>query len=593
MSILLLLEECHPHSRPGLIAEGGVVYVHAARTRPKAGLNQAIYQGKKKVMETKSNKIPRNWRHRATKFGGLSVALLIAGFAWGQLSTQGRQPEKRRDQNVELAMKIRHPFTLVAVGDMLQMVPFSRNIDPDIQFLMKIMREADMTVANAENMTMDMDNYTGTTSHHQAPKEVADDWVNMGIKMVTKANNHTWDLGEAGLYQHLRELERVGIIHVGTGRTMLEARMARYAGTPKGTVGLIGIYTESSQLSAAPTGRVVPVTPEQMKQLSAIRDSIMARRTEVENRFEPPRDPEGTLTLFGVKFGIGVAPAAPGLPRQREAGASQSNTLRLTTYNGVTAEQMAQLRAIAGDAGTGDTLSAFGVMFRVTPKPGEYSYEMNQQDHRDILREVRTGKQFSDFLVVAAHWHQNRFAFQSYSFDHYPADFQIKLAHDVIDQGADAFVAHGVHTLKGVEIYKGKPIFYGVSNFVVQEQMYQSWRDARGGGGTKPPTPLTGPIVGDGEVNEALWEWMQQPDNFEVLLTSSHYEKGQLAEVRLYPVDVGGPDRPGSQLGIPRKPAPRVANRILEKVAEYSKPFGAKITIENGVGIIRAGEAKP
>ena len=80
--------------------------------------------------------------------------------------------------------------------------------------------------------------------------------------------------------------------------------------------------------------------------------------------------------------------------------------------------------------------------------------------------------------------------------------------------------------------------------------------------------------------------WTLSPFH-EALLTSSHYENGQLIEVRLYPVDCGGPDRPGSQLGNPKRPSPAVARRILEDVAEYSKPFGTKIAIENGVGIIR------
>ena len=45
----------------------------------------------------------------------------------------------------------------------------------------------------------------------------------------------------------------------------------------------------------------------------------------------------------------------------------------------------------------------------------------------------------------------------------------MQFAHQTIDNGADAFVGHGVHTLRGMEIYKGKPIFYGVSNFFYQD----------------------------------------------------------------------------------------------------------------------------
>ena len=45
------------------------------------------------------------------------------------------------------------------------------------------------------------------------------------------------------------------------------------------------------------------------------------------------------------------------------------------------------------------------------------------------------------------------------------ADFIIPMARRWIDAGADAFVGHGPHTLRAIEIYKGKPIFYSLGNF--------------------------------------------------------------------------------------------------------------------------------
>jgi capsule synthesis protein PGA_cap len=525
--------------------------------------------------------------------GATSLQLPVAQ---AQNALSAPPPPKLRDQRLELALKINQPFTLVAVGDMLQMVPISRSNDPDVQFLMELMRNADMTIANNENTIVDKETFTGPISHMETPRIVADDWANMGIKMMTKANNHTWDDGEEGVWADFHELSRVGIVHVGVDRDMTEARLARYAATPKGTVGLIGIYADSSQLFGLPTGRTVTVTDEQLRQLRAIRDSIVARRSEVSNPIVvPPPGPQGQVDVFGVLFKTASAaeaadPATAALAKRvaehyarMENIKAKANTLRLTTYNGVTREQLKQLAAIAGEPIKGDTLSAFGIEFKVSAKPGEYHYEMNVQDEREILREMRTGKQFSDFAAATIHWHQNRFAYQHYSFDHYPPDYQVKFAHDIIDQGADAFIAHGVHTIKGVEIYKGKPIFYGVSNFVVHEQIFASWRDT----GSQPPVSLDGPIVGQGEVNEKQWAWMQHPDNFEALLTSSHYENGKLKEVRIYPVDVGGPDRPGSQLGTPKRPSPAVAQQILEHVVEYSRPFGTKISIEQGVGVIR------
>ncbi len=41
----------------------------------------------------------------------------------------------RPDQKSELAMKIKKPFTVVGVGDLLEFQPFSNNEDPDVQFV--------------------------------------------------------------------------------------------------------------------------------------------------------------------------------------------------------------------------------------------------------------------------------------------------------------------------------------------------------------------------------------------------------------------------------------------------------------------------
>jgi poly-gamma-glutamate capsule biosynthesis protein CapA/YwtB (metallophosphatase superfamily) len=532
----------------------------------------------------------------------LAVALLgaTAGASVAQNALTSPPPPVRRDQAVELSVKIKQPFTVVGVGDMLHMIPISKSNDPDVQYLMDVLRKADVTVADNENTVVNHTTFRGPIGHMEAPASVADDWGNMGIDMMTKANNHTFDLGEEGLWADFKELDRVGIVHVGVDRNLTEARQAGYVATPKGIVGLVGVYADNGrEILGLPVNGVVAVTADQLKQLRAMRDSIVARRGEVPNPImAPPPDPPGSTTVFGITFkaesGAQVeaeTAAMAKLIKEHDARhgviTAKINTLGLKTFYGVTAPQMAQLRAIAGDKGGGDTLLAWGVNFRITPKPGEFSYEMNPQDERDILREVRTGAQASDIQVATIHWHQNRFAFQHYSFDHYPADFEIKFAHDTIDQGADVFIGHGVHTIKGVEIYKGKPIFYGVSNFALMEQRFGSWRDTGG----LPPAPLTGPIKGEGENNEDRWYWMSQSPNFEALVASSHFENGKLTEVRIYPVDLGyekdGLTRPGSQLGIPKRPSPAVAREILQHVIEYSKPFGTKIEIEDGVGVIR------
>lgn len=46
------------------------------------------------------------------------------------------------------------------------------------------------------------------------------------------------------------------------------------------------------------------------------------------------------------------------------------------------------------------------------------------------------------------------------------ADYEIDLARAAIDAGARAVVGHHAHILRGVEVYRGRPIFHGLGNFV-------------------------------------------------------------------------------------------------------------------------------
>jgi len=497
------------------------------------------------------------------------------------------------DQSVELAMKIKQPFTVVGVGDLLEFQPFSRNQDPNIQFFVQLLQSADLTIGDLENEMFDFDNF-GHYGGNLGTKEVADDWARIGIDMVSRANNKPTT--GPGLWEDFRQVERVGIVHMGVAKTLPEARMARYLSTAKGLVGMVGISSDGGTDACCAGGANVTVTPAQLAQVKAMKASIVARRDEVEVPIDMPEpDPAGAVNLFGVTFSTASGSRADnasgrGGRGERPAGAEDGvkNSIRLTLFHGVTAEQMSQLRGIAADTGTGPDLHAFGTQFRVMDRPGEHSFDMNPADFKEVLTQIRTGKQASDFMASNFHWHQNRYDFQHYSYDHFPADFEITFAHAAIDQGDDFFLAQGVHTIKGVEIYKGKPIFYGVSNFVFQSAIMPQGK-GRAPGGESPfgrranAGEPADAIVGEHET-QGFW---QLTPNLEALVAWSHFENGKLTEVRIYPVDLGQTPRVGSRLGIPTKPSPAVAKKILDEVIEYSKPFGTKIVVEDGVGVIR------
>ena len=70
----------------------------------------------------------------------------------------------------------------------------------------------------------------------------------------------------------------------------------------------------------------------------------------------------------------------------------------------------------------------------------------------DDLRALRSR---ADIVVASHHWGLFEDVF----------DYQVEIAHAAIDAGADVVVGHGPHYACAVEIYRGKPIFYGLGSF--------------------------------------------------------------------------------------------------------------------------------
>lgn len=77
----------------------------------------------------------------------------------------------------------------------------------------------------------------------------------------------------------------------------------------------------------------------------------------------------------------------------------------------------------------------------------------------DLIKgDIGQFRPFNDFIIVSIHW--------GVEYSDYPIDDQIDMAHSIIDSGADAIIGHHPHIFQGIEIYKGKPIFYSLGNFV-------------------------------------------------------------------------------------------------------------------------------
>jgi hypothetical protein len=84
----------------------------------------------------------------------------------------------------------------------------------------------------------------------------------------------------------------------------------------------------------------------------------------------------------------------------------------------------------------------------------------------EVMREdVERLRPEVDLIVVSPHWGKEYIAT--------PEPWQVEYAHAAVDAGADIVVGGHAHWPKGVEVHGGKPIFYGVGNFLFD----QSWSE--------------------------------------------------------------------------------------------------------------------
>jgi poly-gamma-glutamate capsule biosynthesis protein CapA/YwtB (metallophosphatase superfamily) len=73
----------------------------------------------------------------------------------------------------------------------------------------------------------------------------------------------------------------------------------------------------------------------------------------------------------------------------------------------------------------------------------------------EFRKDIQTLRPQVDIVVASCHWGLGR----------EPLQYMTDIAHAAIDAGADVVMGHGPHYLLPVEIYHGRPIFYGLCNF--------------------------------------------------------------------------------------------------------------------------------
>ncbi len=100
--------------------------------------------------------------------------------------------------------------------------------------------------------------------------------------------------------------------------------------------------------------------------------------------------------------------------------------------------------------------------------PAEVFTYAYKDDLEAMVEDIKKVRPLADIVVVSMHWGIHVVRAQI-------AMYQKEVGYAAIDAGADLIVGTHAHILKGIDVYKGKVIFYSLGNFAMDSSVTKSW----------------------------------------------------------------------------------------------------------------------
>lgn len=283
----------------------------------------------------------------------------------------------------------------------------------------------DACFGNLETTVHDNEGYPSAFpggGYAMADPAVLGDLKEYGFNVLNIANNHALDYCHKGLEATLRNLREAGIVYVGAGRNLVEASRPKYVECREGRVAFIGVTSSFHDTDAA--------------------------------------GPQG-----------GAVVGRPGV-----------NPLHRVEYYEVTEENYRVLCRIADETGMNDgykwaiangyrkgseDLTLREMKFVKGPCNRMVNHPL-PSDMERVTNAIQEARIQADCVVVSFHSHQMNGSAAK------PAGFIVEFCHACIDAGANVIFGHGSHELRGLEIYKNAPIFYGLNEFILHNEMQEA-----------------------------------------------------------------------------------------------------------------------
>jgi poly-gamma-glutamate capsule biosynthesis protein CapA/YwtB (metallophosphatase superfamily) len=137
-------------------------------------------------------------------------------------------------------------------------------------------------------------------------------------------------------------------------------------------------------------------------------------------------------------------------------------------------------------------------------------------------KDLIAARETSDIVVASFHWGLHKDVL----------DYIKEIAHLAIDGGADVVVGHGPHYSLGVELYKGKPIFYGLGCF--------SFHTGHGGLAHDNWVGMMAKLSFDGRrLERAAFEFVRHNEANETYICRLSEEEAEFADIETRSRDLG------------------------------------------------------
>ena len=360
------------------------------------------------------------------------------------------------------------------------------------------------------------------------------DAMAFGFNILTFANNHAFDFSYNGLLRTLDAVRAAGFPGAGVGRNLDEASDAAYIQTPTGSLGLVAaVSTMGSE--AAMAGR-------QSRRVLG-RPGVNGLR--IAGRIVVPEEQFKILEEIDAKTGVNAS----------------DNILRMEGFVPPKPEGLLQIQSTLFEKG--DAL--------------RYETHPNETDMSRVTASIENARRQSDYVAVSIHSHEVDLPDKAV-----PAQFLVEFAHRCVDAGASVVFGHGPHVLRPLEIYKGRPIFYSLGNFLFQdvaeyqpEDMYEKY-------GLTSDTSI-GELY-NAQTGNNTKGLLASRRTLESVLPYIEIENDIVKKIELFPLSLASGDE-SWQVGLPK---PGFGLGILERLREMSAPYGTDIAIrEDGIGEVK------